>query len=369
MTTVQLKRIAKAYKGRSVLCDLDLVVPSGSYVVLLGPSGSGKTTTLRLIAGLETPDHGEIEFDGFSVLQVEPRSRDVAMVFQHEGLYPHLTIDQSIRMGLQRHCDAAELETRVTEAVQLAGIEAWLQRYPSGLSGGELRRCAIAKAIARRSSIRLLDEPLSALDMSGRYGLQNDILRWHEAVPGTTIHVTHDGREAMRMADQIAVMDGGKILQIGSPSELFTNPSTMVVAKAIGNPPMNFIPARCEQGELHFESQGVTNRTGLRFNCDQGQRVVVGLRPEKIEIDSPNWSPDSRLFFDGKLIDIREVESSLHLQVDYQAISLNVVLSGHLPSELPIKGDIVRFTAKADDITVFDDRDGKRLFESNSLPD
>ena len=249
MTHVQLKKIFQRFAGHSVLDGLDLSVESGEYVVLVGPSGCGKTTTLRVIAGLHTPDQGEVFFDGKCVNRVAPRNRDVAMVFQNDGLYPHLTVGESIRFALKGKLSPGEIRSRWIQAVALTQIEAILDRFPSRLSGGELRRAAIAKSIARRTSIRLLDEPLSALDAPVRYGLQDDILRWHKTVPGTSIHVTHDGQEALRMADRIAVMEAGSIVQFATPQEVYAHPRTVSVSQAFGSPPINLIRSAVGAGQ------------------------------------------------------------------------------------------------------------------------
>ncbi|MGI9471999.1 MAG: ABC transporter ATP-binding protein [Rubripirellula sp.] len=362
MTTVQLRSIEKTFGEQEVLRQLDFVAKSGSYVVLLGPSGCGKTTTLRMIAGLDSPDRGSIEFDGASVLRLEPRQRDVSMVFQQDGLYPHLTIEESIRFGMKRRLPATELQTRVNEAVRLAGIERLLDRYPNSLSGGELRRGAIAKAIVRRSAIRLLDEPLSALDVSVRYALQEDILQWHDSVPGTTIHVTHDGREAMRMADVIAVMAHGRIVQSGSPRDVYHDPRTIAVAKAIGSSPMNLMPAVIEEGRLRFASSELECASGLRFVA-QDSPVLVGMRPESIQLDvsGTGRQEPSGISWSGTLEDVRPVESSLHLRVSVAQKSLVIVLNAASLRGLPSKGEAVSGFVPTEALRVFAERDGWRL--------
>lgn len=329
MTSVKLSQIRKTFEGHLVLDGLDLEVESGEYLVLLGPSGCGKTTTLQIIAGLQQPDRGghparqpadvqpratgsepyptvtrraeaaRIEFDGKSVASVAPRDRDVAMVFQHDGLYPHLTVEQSIRFAIKSRYTASEVKDRLEDAIRLTRTDPIRHRYPNGLSGGELRRAAIAKAIARRTSIRLLDEPLSALDTSVRHALQEDILRWHASVPGTTVHVTHDGQEAIRMADRIAVMEGGIVSQIATPLEVFHNPATLAVARAIGTPPINLLQAKCIGAKIEFDEPSLDVPIRIPPNRRDAD-LVVGVRAEAFRVtgdreqsETGNGGPDN----------------------------------------------------------------------------
>ena len=363
MTAVQLRRVEKTFGGRKVLDGLELEIPSGGYMVLLGPSGCGKTTTLRLIAGLELPDSGGVEFDGCSVLAREPRHRDVSMVFQQDGLYPHLTVQQSLVFGLERSLGKSELQSRVAQAAEIVGIESLLSRYPDTLSGGELRRGVIAKAIVRRSSVRLLDEPLSALDAPVRYALQQDILRWHRTFPGTTIHVTHDGREAMRMADTIAVLDQGKIAQAGEPRGLYERPGSLAVAKSIGTPPMNLFLATVDRQTLTFPEARLIGR--LRANTDLEESVWVGARPEAIRIlpEKASTSDAAGISFRGIVQDCRVVESQFHLQVALSEGSdlVNVIISSGGPNRLPHVGSEVECEVFEEDLHLFRRSDGQRI--------
>lgn len=363
MTTVQLRRVEKTFGGRKILDGLELDVPAGGYMVLLGPSGCGKTTTLRLIAGLELPDSGGVEFDGCSVLSREPRHRDVSMVFQQDGLYPHLTIQQSLVFGLERTVGKSELRSRVAEATEMVGIESLLSRYPDTLSGGELRRVVIAKAIVRRSSLRLLDEPLSALDAPVRFALQQDILRWHRTFPGTTIHVTHDGREAMRMADTIAVLDQGRIAQSGEPQKLYERPESLAVAKAIGTPPMNLFSAFVDGNTLTFSEAALVSR--LPACKDPGESLWIGARPEGIRVLSERASAsDARgISFHGIVRDCRMVESQFHLQVALSEGStlVNVIVSRTEEIRLPNVGRRVECEVPEKDLHLFRRSNGQRL--------
>ncbi|MAI69419.1 MAG: hypothetical protein CMM01_00675 [Rhodopirellula sp.] len=279
MTSVQLCGLTKSFGDQVVIENLSLKIDAGSYVVLLGPSGSGKTTTLRMIAGLENPATGKIVMNGNDVTRVTPRKRNVSMVFQNDGLYPHLTVEQTIRLALRGRFSKSELESHFSDAVRMTGVGPLLGRLPRQLSGGEMRRAALATAVAKKAAVRLLDEPLSGLDIAVRQRLQRDILRWHQSVPGTTVHVTHDGSEAMRMADQIAVMDGGRVIQVGTPARVYDQPQTIAVAKSIGTPTMNWLQAELVDGVIQpGEQSDVIAGDDLRVDAADGP-ILVGLRP------------------------------------------------------------------------------------------
>lgn len=324
MTSVQLQSVSKSFDGQNVLSDLDLDVISGKYVVLLGSSGCGKSTTLRIIAGLQSPDAGQVLLGGKSVEKVPPRRRDVAMVFQQDSLYPHLTVKQSICFALQGKLPPDDVQVRMDEAVELTKIASILSRRPENLSGGELRRASIAKAVARRCSVRLLDEPLSALDVPLRHELQNDLLHWHQAFPGTTIHVTHDGQEAMRMADQIAVMENGSIVQFDSPENIFRSPASIGVAKSVGSPPMNWIGLHCSAGRLQPAGTWLSCTDSFQLDNSLDGEVLVGVRPDAFHVD-----PDrnhSGLFIEGQVRRCQSVGRDLQLEVQAGDASLLVLI-------------------------------------------
>lgn len=374
MTHVELRQIKKAFGGHQVLTGLDLCIESGSYIVLLGPSGCGKSTTLRIIAGLVQPDQGEVCLGDRCVNGIPPRQRNVAMVFQHDGLYPHLTISQSLRFSLKGIGDSAEMKSRFDEAVALTGIESILDRYPSRLSGGELRRAGVAKAIVRRSAVRLLDEPLSALDAPVRQTLQDDILRWHQTVPGTSIHVTHDGQEAMRMADRIAVMEDGKIVQFASPLEVFRSPATIAVAKAIGSPGMQFFAAKLRGAELVCDNPKV--RLQSEIDSSNSQRdLLVGIRPDAFRLIAPEQpntgqSQAEGLVIEAELLRWQPVERSLHLYLQAGGQTVLAVVphdAGPLASISPQSlrlGQPIRMAAAQPEMHLFDAQSGMRIERS-----
>ena len=316
MTSVHLRFLNKSFRDQMVLDHLDLTVDSGSYLVLLGPSGCGKTTTLRMIAGLEAPDSGQVLMNEVDVTRLQPRKRDVSMVFQNDGLYPHLNVEQTIRIALRGRCRSSEIETRFSHAVSMTGIGKLLDKLPAQMSGGELRRAAIAVTVAKRTAVRLLDEPMSALDVAVRQQLQRDVLQWHHEVPGTTIHVTHDGLEAMRVADQIAVMDAGRIIQIGDPASVYGQPQAIAVAKALGTPTMNWLPAEVVDGFVEMGSSEATLEGTGRADALSGS-VLVGIRPNAFLLGEARKRHLGRPRIDlrAKVQDCRVVQDTVEISV------------------------------------------------------
>ncbi len=351
MSTVELRKIVHTFGRTKVLRGLNLRLDSGAYVVLLGKSGCGKTTMLRVIAGLLKQTSGTVHLGGQCVDQVKPRDRNVSMVFQNDGLYPHLTIRQSIAFAVRKNVDAADVSQRTGEAAELMGAVDLLDCYPGRLSGGELRRAAITKAIARRASIRLMDEPLSALDGSVRHSLQDDLLAWHGQVNGTTLHVTHDGQEAMRMADKIGVIEDGDIVQMATPSEIYDRPQSRSVALAIGVPPINLLPTRrCGEairpsGGFKFDRRGVETELGIR-----GESLQLLGRDERI--DSPGVT------LTGRVVRVTAMDGTSHVRVSLGEGAVEAVLSGLPAIET---GQRCRLFAAADQLHLFDVDSGQRI--------
>jgi ABC-type sugar transport system ATPase subunit len=277
MASVQLRHIQHRFGETLALDGFDLNVDSGDYVVLLGENGCGKTTALRVIAGLEKPNRGSVFVDGRCMDGVPPRNRSVGMVFQSSSLYPHLTAGQNISFGLKP-------SPAIHRAIELVEVGRLLDRYPGQLSGGQLRRVAIAKAIAGEHPIRLLDEPLSALDIMTGRRLERELMHVHRTVGGTTIHVTHDASEAVRVADKIAVMHQGRLLQFDSPKLIDAQPSSIHVANLIGTAPMNWLAALVCDNTLRFENRAVEAKgdwsTFLNRFPKLPARVLVGVRPD-----------------------------------------------------------------------------------------
>ena len=252
MASITLQGVQKHYGDTPALRETDLEIADHEFLVLVGPSGSGKTTLLRAIAGLETVTQGEIYFGDRRVTDVDVSDRDIAMVFQNYGLYPHMTVYSNMAFGLRRRkVPRPEIAAKVRQTAALLGIEPLLERKPRQLSGGQRQRVALGRAIVRDPAVFLLDEPLSNLDAHLRVQMRAEILKVHRAVTATAVYVTHDQVEAMTMGDRIAVMHDGVIQQLGTPSDLYDHPASQFVASFIGTPAMGFLtchPAQPEPG-------------------------------------------------------------------------------------------------------------------------
>ena len=281
--TVRLEGIVKRHGAVTVLHGIDLAIAAGEFFALLGPSGSGKTTTLRILAGLEPHDAGRVIQDGVDVTYREPGDRDVAMVFQSYALYPHMSVYENIAFPLRMvGTPAPELDLAVREAAMKVHIDHLLARKPGQLSGGQQQRCALARAIVRKPKLFLLDEPLSNLDAKLRLETRVELRKLQRALGETIVYVTHDQEEAMTIADRIAVFIEGRIVQIGTPNDVFEKPASIVVAAFIGSPPMNLLPGMIDRGRLTIgELDCALHPDGLGDGA-----VTVGLRPGALSFAS-----------------------------------------------------------------------------------
>ncbi len=289
MAEVVLENLCKRFGGVAAVDGVDLRVADGELLVVVGPSGCGKTTTLRMIAGLDEPASGEISIGGRSVRRLAPKDRHVAMVFQHFALYPHLDVYRNLAFGLKlRRVPRAEIEVRVREAARRLGIESLLQRRPAELSGGQRQRVALGRAIVRDPQVFLFDEPLSNLDARWRESLRADLVELQRQLGTTTIHVTHDQVEAMLIGQRIAVMDAGRIQQVGPPLDVYHAPANRFVAEFIGSPPMNFLTGRVQIVEgrptivcppLHLK---LPRQYLPPLQSWSGRELTLGIRPENV---------------------------------------------------------------------------------------
>ena len=293
MATVRLEQVSLSYwtRGGPVLAldDLDLTTNEGELLVLLGPSGCGKTSLLRVIAGLETVAQGRVWIDERDATALEPRERDVAMVFQNYALYPHLSVFQNLAFALKRRrLSKAEVLQRVAATAAQLGLEPLLDRKPGTLSGGEQQRVAVGRAIVRDPRLLLLDEPLSNVDAMLRSQMRADIKALHRRLGVTTIYVTHDQEEALTLGDRIAVMNRGRVEQCETPLEVYNRPRNCFVASFVGMPRMNFLEGRLKVGPRGVEVAGtwgtlpLADSMGARHNVPSAGRVIVGLRPEHV---------------------------------------------------------------------------------------
>ena len=280
-----LNRVSKYYGDFCAVDDLSLTVPDGSFFALLGPSGCGKTTTLRMIAGLEEPTQGTINIGETDITTQKPYRRNVNTVFQNYALFPHLTIFENIAFGLRRR-GIKEVKNEVMAALELVELSHLAERKPGQLSGGQQQRIAVARAIVNRPEVLLLDEPLGALDLKLRRQMQIELKRIQMEIGITFIHVTHDQEEAMTMADTIAVMNQGKIEQMGSATELYEAPKTAFVANFLGQ--CNLIKAKVQSragGKAVVSAKGHTFEIPLSRVSTESDSVLLGVRPEKLRLD------------------------------------------------------------------------------------
>ncbi len=295
---VSLQGIRKSFGATAVLREVALDVPPGEFVALVGPSGCGKTTLMRIVAGIETPDSGQVHIGGRDVTRAHPGARDVAMVFQSYALYPHLTAAQNIAVplvmrrlsllqrmpflgGIMPGSRAARrrIQEDVAAIAAPLGLTPLLERRPGQLSGGQRQRVALARAVVRKPAVFLLDEPLSNLDAALRVATRREIVEIHRRTGAATLYVTHDQTEALTMADRVAVMQAGELLQIGSPAEVYENPADIRVAGFIGSPKMNLLPA-------HVGDDGAVRLLGMETGLHSAARgpVTLGIRPEALHL-------------------------------------------------------------------------------------
>ena len=337
MASVRLESVVKKFGKVIAVNNVSLEVKDGEFFILLGPSGCGKTTTLRLIAGLEYPDSGRIYIDDKDVTFLEPKDRDVAMVFQNYALYPHMTVFQNIafplllkrkKLGLTKE----DIKKRVLEVARLLRIEELLHRKPGQLSGGQQQRVALARALIRRPKVWLMDEPLSNLDALLRLAMRAELKRLQKELGITTIYVTHDQAEALSMADRIAVMNKGKVIQVGTPDEVYLKPKHVFVGTFIGAPPMNVIECRIEEqdGKYLLQCPGFTREIPQEIMASKlvkTKEIILGIRPEFIEVtESP--APDT---IKGKILVVEPLGSETILNININPENEETIIKVKLP--------------------------------------
>jgi multiple sugar transport system ATP-binding protein len=302
MSGVKLEGVVKQYEGGlQVIHGIDLEIRRGEFVVFVGPSGCGKSTLMRMVAGLESISAGTISIDGRVVNELPPRERDIAMVFQDYALYPHKSVYDNLAFGLKlRKTPAADIAKRVADAAAILKITHLLDRKPRALSGGQRQRVAMGRAIVRNAKLFLFDEPLSNLDALLRSEMRTEIKKLHQRIGATTIYVTHDQVEAMTLAERIVVLDAGRIMQVGTPDEIYQRPVSRFVAGFTGSPPMNFLKATIDVRDggasIVVGASALAIPDSLRA-CVQGmhgREVEFGIRPEDIRL-APNGASHAAL--------------------------------------------------------------------------
>jgi multiple sugar transport system ATP-binding protein len=288
MASVTIRDVHKHFGGTHVIRGVSIDIPDGEFAVLVGPSGCGKSTLLRMIAGLEEIGGGEIAIGGKVVNDMQPKERDIAMVFQNYALYPHMKVRDNMAFSmLLAKRPRAEIDARLNKAASILGLTELLDRYPRQLSGGQRQRVAMGRAIVRDPQVFLFDEPLSNLDAKLRVAMRTELKELHQRLKTTSVYVTHDQIEAMTMADLIVVMRDGVVEQRGRPLELYDKPANLFVAGFIGSPSMNFVPGKVRrdaQGARVQLADGISVPAPRDANAADGQSVVVGVRPEHLTL-------------------------------------------------------------------------------------
>ena len=373
MSTVSLKNIYKIYDNSvTAVSDFNLEIADKEFIVLVGPSGCGKSTTLRMVAGLEEISKGELYIDGKLVNDVEPKDRDIAMVFQSYALYPHMTVRENMEFPLKlKKVPKEEIQQRVDQAAEILGITQYLDRKPKALSGGQRQRVAIGRAIVREPKVLLMDEPLSNLDAKLRNQMRAEIIKLRQRINTTFVYVTHDQTEAMTLGDRIVIMKDGFVQQIGTPQEVFEKPINIFVAGFIGTPQMNFFNARLEKkgGDYSVEYAGASfpldgeMSAKLAGKGQQSADVILGVRPEHIAVQK---DPSASAI--EASIEVSELMGSeLYLHATVEGGGQEVVIrtpTVELPAEyrggVPY-GTKLRFTFSPSLIHLFDPESEKSL--------
>jgi multiple sugar transport system ATP-binding protein len=340
MAAVSFRGIEKRFDPQVLaLRSLDLDVPDGAFLVLLGPSGCGKTTALRILAGLELPTAGEVHIGERDVTRMQPRDRDIAMVFQSYALYPHMTVGENVGYplrirGLGKDARRAQVHA-VAESLEIAHL---LDRRPKNLSGGQRQRVALARAIVREPSVFLMDEPLSNLDAKLRTTMRGEIKRLQTRLATTTLYVTHDQAEAMTMADLVAVMRDGELQQLASPDEIYDRPANRFVASFVGSPPMNVL-----DGELDTASQTLavggsrlTLPAAIYRACAAGSASILGVRPEDLEVVSADAADGSLLRGEVYVVEPMGNETLVDVRLGEQRLMVRAPRSFSAPIGSPI---------------------------------
>ena len=361
MASLSLQGIQKIYpNGFHAVKDFNLEIADKEFIIFVGPSGCGKSTTLRMIAGLEDISGGTLKIDGKVMNDVEPKDRDIAMVFQNYALYPHMTVYDNMAFGLKlRKVPKDEIDKKVREAAKILDLEKLLDRKPKALSGGQRQRVAMGRAIVRNPKVFLMDEPLSNLDAKLRGQMRIEISKLHQRLGTTIIYVTHDQTEAMTLGTRIVVMNAGVVQQVDTPRKLYDEPCNLFVAGFIGSPQMNFLDAKCEvNGDKVLLNVGPAKielppakAKKLIDGGYAGKTVVLGIRPEDVH-DEPMFiasSPNTVIEATIRVYEMLGAEVYLHF--DYEGATMTARVD---PRTTARNGDTVKFAFDAEKIHVFD---------------
>ncbi len=362
MASVTLKGLTKRFGSATIIDHMDLEVEDQELMVLVGPSGCGKSTALRMIAGLEEITEGTISIGERVVNDLPPKDRDIAMVFQSYALYPHMTVRENMEFGLKiRKMPRAEIDKLVNDAAQILGISPLLGRKPKQLSGGQRQRVAVGRAIVRKPSVFLFDEPLSNLDAKLRVQMRAEISKLQQRLRVTTIYVTHDQVEAMTMGRRIAVMKDGVLHQVGAPLEVYERPVNLFVANFIGTPPMNFVPATIAGGGANLQAGAFALPVPAALRAvtagRDGHKVIVGIRPEKVRgFTAEHGNETARLQAQVEIIEPLGNEVIAHVR-----IGEDLLIAKLKPSHMPEIGSAIDLALDLSALHLFDAKTEHRL--------
>jgi sn-glycerol 3-phosphate transport system ATP-binding protein len=354
MARVEFRDVRKSYGPLEVIHGVNVSVADGEFVVIVGPSGCGKSTLLRMVAGLEAITAGEIAIGDRVVNQLEPKDRDIAMVFQNYALYPHMSVFDNMAYGLKiRRLPRADIDERVKRAADILELQALLDRKPRQLSGGQRQRVAMGRAIVREPAVFLFDEPLSNLDAKLRVQMRFEIQKLHRRLSTTSLYVTHDQVEAMTLANRMIVMNAGRAEQVGTPMQVYEDPQTQFVAGFIGSPSMNFMPGRVEgDGRIALDRGGML-RSASKAAGEAGRQVVVGIRPEHLE---PGAAQGAAVSGAVEMVEQLGADMLIHL-----AHVPAPVLARMPHGPQPEIGTTMHFHALPERVFLFDAQSGERL--------
>ncbi|MBF6518711.1 ABC transporter ATP-binding protein [Nocardia farcinica] len=356
MARLRIEAVSKRFGAATAVREVDLDIADGEFMVLLGPSGCGKSTLLRMVAGLEEPSAGRILLDDKDITQVAPQQRDLAMVFQSYALYPHLTVAKNIGFPLRaRRTPRSRIAARVAEVAGALGLAELLDRKPANLSGGQRQRVALARAMVRDPGAFLMDEPLSNLDAKLRSATRAELIALHRELGATFLYVTHDQVEAMTMADRIALLDEGRVEQVGTPAELYDRPRSAFVAGFLGSPPMNLFPATVDvrAERLHLSAEGVDLALPHPAREFPGPlAVTAGIRPERLRPTAVDPAIRGRV----RMVENLGSEELVHLDTGAHTLAMRVPRPAGITA-----GDALGVHADPADIHLFDAASGLRL--------
>lgn len=360
MASVRFEGATRTYPGSDTpaVDDLDLTIEDGELFVLIGPSGCGKTTSLRMVAGLESVDHGSLFIGDDNVTDFAPKDRDVAMVFQNYALYPHMTVADNLGFALKMaRVPSEERQARVLATAKLLQIDSLLERKPRALSGGQRQRVAMGRAIIRQPQVFLMDEPLSNLDAQLRVETRTQIAALQQRLGVTTIYVTHDQVEAMTMGDRVGIMFSGKLQQVDTPTRLYHRPANVSVARFIGSPAMNLREVDVVDGHADLNGYRIPLPGGI---ASRGKRIVIGFRPDAVDVVS-NGAAGLQV----TAVVVEELGSDAYMMAsfrDHEGVFDLADLTVRVdPRQPPKKGDRVKIAIQPDGLHLFSPETGDRL--------